>query len=696
MELNGATTQVSRTLPMKRWIEQNRILFILNSFAFLCIATAWILYALFGHRIIEAMYKGESIEFLNSIIEGQSIHPLPHYLQDANDIMWFITLVVVASSSVLTLLIKTLPSLLAILGSAAPFLSRCTITVLSRYSFLSATVEKLSKSDLVLFSLIILGITTRMINLNQSLFVDEAWVANSVLTPSLHEMFLYDNWLQTSPPLFLLLVRYTAKVLGTSDLALRAVPSFFGMLSIIVMAIIGRRVLDRTSAILCVALLVTSTAAYHWEILLKQYSSDLFVSLFLLWMIYRYLDAATRRNYVLMVCAFAVGVLLSYTAMFLVPGGIYALLCGGGPARKNRTDGARGVVTRLTVFLLLLVTEVYVNLVIFIRPNVNPELVYYWFTDFPKRIAALELAKYYLGTSQSLASAFLIPYSFLTAERSAILLGVLCVGMLKFLMSAFERGSRERHFFCLSLLLLTSVIGANLLGQYPYGDERTSLFLFPTMILLFVAGLEAIRDGVMGSPLSDGARKWGSFLVQCVCVAVVMGFLSFHVLHYPKSASEDDAEDAIKYLMVSEEPGDSVYVHASMFEQFKFYHGKMPGKDGVAYYYGNTGWRCCTRRNGSYYTDKDDYSGLRKDLKSFLSSKKAGTTWFIFIDRPGDWYWRDDPKFVKGVFESVKCGQTRETKFRGALIYGFHCEPDVSGKQIDWLRIAQASERKTS
>jgi hypothetical protein len=219
-----------------------------------------------------------------------------------------------------------------------------------------------------------------------------------------------------------------------------------------------------------------------------------------------------------------------------------------------------------------------------------------------------------------------------------------------------------------------TVIGANLLRKYPYGDERTSLFLFPTMILGFGAGLEVIRDGVMGGLVSNSGRKVWRILLRCGCVAAVLVFLFFYVLHYPRPKSEEDAEGAIAYMALNSEPGDFVYVHASMFEQFKFYHGKMPGKDGVAYYYGNTGWRCCTRRNGSYYTDRDDYSGMATDLHRFLSYKKAKTMWFIFIDRPGDWYWRHDPKFIKDVLESTKCTQKDATEFRGVLIYAFHCE----------------------
>ncbi len=42
-------------------------------------------------------------------------------------------------------------------------------------------------------------------NIGRSLWLDEAWVANSIHAPSLREMFYYPDWLQTNPPSFLLL-----------------------------------------------------------------------------------------------------------------------------------------------------------------------------------------------------------------------------------------------------------------------------------------------------------------------------------------------------------------------------------------------------------------------------------------------------------------------------------------------------------
>jgi 4-amino-4-deoxy-L-arabinose transferase-like glycosyltransferase len=533
----------------------------------------------------------------------------------------------------------------------------------------SAAVARGARPDLLLVALVAAGIVTRAANLGASLFVDEAWVANSVLSGSLRDMFYYDNWLQTTPPLFLLLVRGVASLLGTSNTSLRVVPSAFGMLSIVLIAVVGNRVFGRTPAVVAVTLLVTSAAAYHYSIILKQYSADLFVSLLLLWLILRYAASPGGGTYAALAAGFAGAVFLSHITVFLVPGALYALLYGWWHPRAHGDDRrARWHAAGLAGFLVLVGLAVSVDFVTFIRPNTSPELTGYWFTDLPARATVAAMGKYYLTRSEHLVS-LLVPDALLTEKRWAIAVGIVVVGALRLAVSAFRRESAERHFFWVSALLLMSVIGANLLRRYPYGDERTSLFLFPAMIFAFGAGLRAIRDGVLGERIGRRGRQVSQILVRGGCVAAVLAFAFVHVLHYSKAASEEDAEGAIRYLTANAAPGDSVYVHASMFEQFKFYRPRMPATEGVSYFYGNTGWRCCTRHHGSYYTDGADYSGMRQDLSSFLASGSAKTMWFLFIDRPGDWYWRNDPKFVKDALDGVRCAQDHVIRFRGVLLY---------------------------
>lgn len=103
---------------MRAKIKENRIVIILNLATICFLIIAWILYALFGHRLVETMYKGESTKFLNSIIKGQSIHPLEHYLQDASRMMWGISLASIGLSVVLSFLIKPMPLLVLVAARA--------------------------------------------------------------------------------------------------------------------------------------------------------------------------------------------------------------------------------------------------------------------------------------------------------------------------------------------------------------------------------------------------------------------------------------------------------------------------------------------------------------------------------------------------------------------------------------------------
>jgi hypothetical protein len=96
---------------MKDWTKQNRVLLILNGAALLCIAVAWILYTRFGHRLIEAVYSGPSVEFLHKIMmmEGQDILPLERYVRGAEELMWSATLTGLVLCSALTLIVKSPP-----------------------------------------------------------------------------------------------------------------------------------------------------------------------------------------------------------------------------------------------------------------------------------------------------------------------------------------------------------------------------------------------------------------------------------------------------------------------------------------------------------------------------------------------------------------------------------------------------------
>jgi hypothetical protein len=65
---------------------------------------SWILYALFAHQLIEAMYEGKSIGILNRIIEGQTYYPIEYYFEKADRLyfMFFYYILAIILTIILT------------------------------------------------------------------------------------------------------------------------------------------------------------------------------------------------------------------------------------------------------------------------------------------------------------------------------------------------------------------------------------------------------------------------------------------------------------------------------------------------------------------------------------------------------------------------------------------------------------------
>jgi hypothetical protein len=96
---------------MKDRTKQNRLLLMINTAVPLCIAIGWLSYFLFGHQLIEAIYRSQWDKFLHKILmmDGQIIVPLEHYFRGAEELMWSATLTGLILCSALTLLVKIPP-----------------------------------------------------------------------------------------------------------------------------------------------------------------------------------------------------------------------------------------------------------------------------------------------------------------------------------------------------------------------------------------------------------------------------------------------------------------------------------------------------------------------------------------------------------------------------------------------------------
>src|SRR4030095_5938934 len=131
------------------------------------------------------------------------------------------------------------------------------------------------------------GVILRLHHFGRDLSIAESWVANSVLTHSLSAMFYYESWLQTTPPLFLLLVRATVSLIGLSNASLCAVPLALSLLALLLLAALSPPVI-----------------AFSKQ--LKHYSADIAASTLLLFVLWEYLREGNRTHYFWLVSTFAV------------------------------------------------------------------------------------------------------------------------------------------------------------------------------------------------------------------------------------------------------------------------------------------------------------------------------------------------------------------------------------------------------
>jgi uncharacterized membrane protein len=110
-------------------------------------------------------------------------------------------------------------------------------------------------------------------------------------------MFYYHAWLQTTPPLFLLLVRGRSQFVWFVQLfAVRGVPLAFGVLSLVLLAVLAGRMLRPPFALICLSLMALSPAAIGFSKELKQYPADVATSALVLLTLWAYCKRTTRNT----------------------------------------------------------------------------------------------------------------------------------------------------------------------------------------------------------------------------------------------------------------------------------------------------------------------------------------------------------------------------------------------------------------
>jgi dolichyl-phosphate-mannose-protein mannosyltransferase len=522
----------------------------------------------------------------------------------------------------------------------------------------------------------LLAIVLRLNVIHYSLWLDEAWVANSILSPSLSGMLYYDRWVQTTPPLLLILIRALTSGFGISELGLRTVPLVCGLISVLSMAAALRRMVSPSLALLGTTFFAGNYYAAKYSQEVKQYSADLLVSCLFLLLVWVFLESNLgSRAYWGLVALGSIGIFLSYITVFWYPAVLLVAVQRFLRCRKTLTP-AHAWTIRAPQVRLLLLTILYAGAAVtvvslFIYPNRAPNLVNQWQGAFWGRGGFLLSSSRFL---QNLCQLWIPHQQQWWLIFLSYLVGTLCgLGLLHALIQSTRGQRRGQRILFLSTFPIAAALGASVMGQYPVLQyPRFILWMLPLCTVLVLYGLEPIWTRAARFFSFSFTHRISSILLPVLCVL----YLLANVMYLKKNPpSPEQVREATLYLKTHAAPQDAVFVSGADIEQFSFYTQLLHWFP-QNLYVANTWWPCCSR-NKVLVASNPQAGSLKDDLHSFVLRSGQGTVWLLFPSGKDPAYWtyslRSEIREVPKLMRDEGCRGIEQEEFRNAAVYTLSC-----------------------
>ena len=433
--------------------------------------------------------------------------------------------------------------------------------------------------------LVVCGFGLRVLGLRRGLWYDEAWVLDSVRAASLHTMFFYRDWAQTTPPGVLLVLRSLRDVVGTAPETLRWLPWLCGVLTLALTARLSTRLFYGVFALPVVMILALSPEIIWYATEIKQYAFDLLCMTAVLYSGWLYIEQPSRARAGLWLLLFAALAVFSYTLVFVLPAVVaVAILL---PADSPLMHRLRALWLPAALALLFCVL-VYL---VFARPNSGlPTMYAYWHKGFVE--SSGYSIGYFLRRVVAEQAAFL-PFVVKSPLDVAVFLALAGGGVVGILRR--WPGAKGQALLVLLTPPPLTVLLANLIGFYPLAEFRLLYFLCVHVMLLLGFGLQWLTMQASGLLRAHAWRPLvHSFVVLSVVLACGVGVMNKRVatVHgLPPSATRLDMRAAVRFLHLQNDLERPVFVHVALRQLFKEYQREFPVTSPVSY--GAYGWPCC-------------------------------------------------------------------------------------------------------
>lgn len=475
-----------------------------------------------------------------------------------------------------------------------------------------------------LLLLLLAGAIARSYEYGRSLWLDEAWVANSVLTGTWEGLFFYPGWLQTSPPLFLVLQKFLGSWAGWR------LPSWlFGMAAIVTAFALGRIVSGWRAGLVAASLVAGSKWAVQFSKDAKQYSAELFFGLLLLLAATAWPRIPMPWRWTLpLVAALAAG--FSYPSLFYLPA-LLAVLCW-------RRDGKIALATAAAVATVVALIQI-----VLVSGNTHPILREVW-TNF-----------YWNGTLGFFPRAF----AGAIGENLWPVIGPRAAPVIVLVLFAAGLWAR-RWEMGLVFSPFALAMCACLLGLYPFGFERFTFHLLAPIVLAAVLALSQLSE------------RFQSAVAALAVIAVAAQSL---VPSYWEPRFRDGTAAALEYLRSEKKltPADLLYVHAVGLETFRYYQRELRWR-GPEVIIGAAGPACCPRL-ADPKKQMLDPAVFRADFENYVARGAARRLWFLYTNFDAHWraIQRQDEQEHARLLAARGCRREERREFSSVSLAAYWC-----------------------
>ncbi len=397
-----------------------------------------------------------------------------------------------------------------------------------------------------MWAIVVLGLALRTVQYarNRSLWLDEALLALNILHRPAGGLFKGLDYHQGAPIGFLLLEKLATKLAGNGELALRAFPLACGIAGLFFFWRLAKLYVDPGAIPFALSLFAFCGSLIYYSSEVKQYSSDVAVTIMLLWLLSKLAGSPlTNRELVRSSALGALAIWVSHPAVFVLSGAGLALLVFA----LVKHDWPR--LTRLSWVCGTWALSFTVCYFVSLRPlSMDQSLLDFWRDYFPPQ--PLWSWKVFRFLIEGFLKVFDDPAQLLPST-----VAVICVmGCIKL------ARKNSLLFWLLSAPLLATAL-AGILHRYPLGG-RFLLFALPILFLMIGEGAVAIADA--------GGRF--AHPVQVILLVLLLAkplWLDAQSLIYERNP--DNIKPVLQYARARQQPGDGWYVYHFARYQFWYY-----------------------------------------------------------------------------------------------------------------------------